>query len=67
MKMNNKGFALIELVFVLFFIFATIGEIRCIYKFIQCDFKPSYKAEVIYGVGIFTGFGCVLGYFNFGE
>lgn len=25
-----------------------------LYKFSQCDFKPSYKAEAIYGIGIFT-------------
>jgi len=25
-----------------------------LYKFIRCDFKASYKAEAIYGIGIFT-------------
>jgi hypothetical protein len=25
-----------------------------LYKFIRCDFEPSYKAEAIYGIGIFT-------------
>lgn len=24
-----------------------------LYKFCQCDFKPSYKAEVIRGAGVF--------------
>lgn len=24
-----------------------------LYKFTQCDFKPSYKAEIVYGLGIF--------------
>jgi len=25
-----------------------------LYKFTQCDFKPSYKAEAIYGISTFT-------------
>lgn len=47
---------------------ATIfGYGRCIYKFCKCDFESSYKAEVIYGVGVFTGLGVVIGYFNIGK
>lgn len=25
-----------------------------VYKLTTCDFKPSYKAEVMYGLGVFT-------------
>jgi len=25
-----------------------------LYRFIRCDFNPSYKEEAIYGLGIFT-------------
>ena len=25
-----------------------------LYRLVKCDFEPSYKAEVIYGIGIFT-------------
>jgi len=55
-----------QLIF-LFLIWAAIifGEIRCIYKFCRSDFEPSYKREIIYGVGAFTGFGAIIGYFNF--
>ncbi len=44
-----------------------IGEIRCIVKFCKCDFEPSYKAELIYGVSMCTGIGCVIGWFEFGK
>jgi hypothetical protein len=52
--------------------FALIGAIifgwgRCIYKFVSCDFEPSYKAEIIYGGGIVLGYGAVIGYFDFGK
>lgn len=41
-----------------------VGEIRCIYQFFTSDFEPSYKREVIYGVGMCTGLGAVIGYTN---
>jgi len=65
--MNNKGYALIELVFVIFAFFALIGEIKCVYKFFSCDFAPSYKAEIIYGFGTLSGFGGIIGYMDFGK
>jgi len=45
----------------------TVGYVKDIVKFCQCDFKPSYKAEVVYGVGIVTGLGCVFGWCDFGS
>ena len=44
-----------------------IGEVKCIIKLCSCDFEPSYKAEVIYAVGTFTGLGAVIGYLDFGK
>ncbi len=46
---------------------ALVGEVSCIVKFINCDFKESYKAEVIYGVGVVTGLGSVIGYLDLGK
>jgi hypothetical protein len=43
-------------------ILALVGWIKCLIKFIDCDFKPSYKAEVIYGVGTITGLGAIIGW-----
>lgn len=42
--------------------FAIIGEVRCIYRFCTSDFKPSYKRELIYGVGMVAGYGIIMGY-----
>jgi len=44
-----------------------IGEIQCIVKLVKCDFEPSYKAEVIYGIGTFTGLGSIIGWMDFGK
>jgi hypothetical protein len=43
---------------------AIIGEIKCIYKMVNCDWDPIGKAEVIYTLGTFTGMGAVVGWFN---
>jgi len=41
-----------------------VGEILCLVKFINSDFKPTYKREMIYGLSFITGAGFVVGYFN---
>ena len=46
------------------FILGTIGWIKDINKLIHTDFKSPYKAEVIYGIGAFTGLGAVIGWLN---
>lgn len=43
---------------------ALTGWIMCVAKLVQTDFKAPYKAEIIYGIGTFTGAGAVLGYIN---
>jgi hypothetical protein len=43
-------------------ILALIGEIKCIYKAITCNWEPVGKAEVIYTASALTGFGFVVGY-----
>lgn len=52
------------IIMVLLFILGVIGEIRCIYKMVDCNWQSPYKAEVFYTVGTFTGFGCIIGWFN---
>ena len=44
-----------------------IGEILCIYKAINCNWKPVGKAEIVYTVGIFTGLGGIVGYMNIAD
>lgn len=38
-----------------------------IYKITQLDFEPSYKAEIIRGVGIVPPIGAVVAWFDIGE
>lgn len=47
-----------------FLLYAAVifGECRCIYLFCTSDFKPPYKREIIYGVGIVAGYGVILGW-----
>ena len=41
-----------------------VGEIKCIFKMIDCNFEPIGKAEIVYTVGVFTGAGCIIGYLD---
>jgi hypothetical protein len=41
-----------------------IGYVWNIVRFVSCDFEAPYKAEVLYGAGIVTGLGVVIGYIN---
>ena len=56
------GIGLLVIVLVL-----TFGYCRNIYKLVNCDFKPSYKAEVFHSVGIVTGLGAIFGFINVGK
>lgn len=59
-----KKFILIQIIIAVIVI---TGEVKCIVKFLSCDFQPSYKAEIVYGVGCVTGIGIVVGYMDFGK
>lgn len=41
-----------------------IGYVKCVIKFVQCDFELSYKAEAIYGIGLCTGLGSIVGWLD---
>lgn len=41
-----------------------VGEIKCIYKMVNCNWDPIGKSEIIYTMGTFTGLGCVVGYLD---
>lgn len=41
-----------------------VGWCMNLYKFVTLNFESPYKAEVIRGVGVFTGIGAVTGYIN---
>ena len=62
-----KTGCLLAAIYIIMGVAAILGEVQCILKFCKCDFEPSYKAEVIYGVGTFTGLGAIVGYMDLGE
>jgi hypothetical protein len=46
------------------FFLLIIGYCRNVYKFVTCNFEPVGKAEVLYGIGTFTGLGGIIGWFD---
>jgi hypothetical protein len=60
----KSSFSFISLIL---YILLFIGYIKCIINFATCDFEKSYKAEIIYGTGVITGLGGILGWFDFGK
>lgn len=47
-------------------VLSVIGYVKCIIHLIQCDFEPSYKAEIIYAIGACSGLGAIIGWFDIG-
>jgi len=57
--MKNTG-----LIIAIIYILAIIGEVRCIYKTVTCNWEPIGKAEIIYTAASITGMGAVIGWLN---
>ena len=51
-------------IWIVLIILSVIGEVRCIYKAVTCNWEPIGKAEVVYTAAALTGFGVIVGYFN---
>lgn len=52
-----------KLIFIILIILlGLIGEIRCIYKAITCNWEPIGKAEILYTGGSLTGLGAIIGW-----
>lgn len=41
-----------------------IGEVKCIYKAINCNWEPIGKAEIIYTGAALSGIGSIVGWFE---
>jgi hypothetical protein len=52
------------IIWVLLTALLVVGEIRCIYKAITCNWEPIGKAEIIYSGAAVTGLGCIIGWIN---
>ena len=53
--------------YLLLVLLAIIGEIMCIYKFVSSDFKPAYTREIVYGLGVVTGTGAIIGWLDISD
>jgi hypothetical protein len=60
--MKKRFFTMAELFYVVLF----GGWLMNIYKFVNCDFEPSWKEEIIRGISMLVfPVGGFLGFFNF--
>ena len=58
----------ILIVYVTILLIIGTGWVKCVIHFVDCDFEPNYKAEVIYGVGTFVPpVGAVIGWMDLGK
>lgn len=48
----QSGYTLIELIIVIVIPFLLVPWLWNIVKFASCDFEPSYRCEIIHGVGV---------------
>jgi hypothetical protein len=64
---DNTAHSLIRTAYVIVVVILSIGYIKGVVRLCECDFKPSYKAEVIYGVGTITGLNFIFGWMDFGK
>lgn len=64
MSHTFKACSLGSLIYMVFVIIGAYGWVMNILYLIQCDFEPSWKAEILRAIGIFiVPMGSVLGYF----
>lgn len=61
--MRNKANLLLA-IYVAITLTVVIGEIKCIYKAVKCNWEPVGKAEIIYTAGALTGIGAIVGYLD---
>lgn len=58
---------LLVVVYAFVVLFLLAGYVQCVVKFVRCDFEPSYKAEIVYGAGLVTGLGGIVGWMDVGK
>ena len=63
----RKALGSFFVIWIFVIILGTIGEIKCIIHFCECDFEAPYKEECIYGISMVTGIGAVTGWIDFGK
>ena len=59
-----KGFSIVPIVHFVIMVILFVGEIKCIYKAVNCNWEPVGKAEVIYTGSAMCGLGAIVGYID---
>lgn len=54
-------------VLIIISLLGVIGWVKSIIKLTKTDFQSPYKAELMYGVGVFTGAGAIIGWININD
>lgn len=68
MKRNTSNIPwLVVFIYLVLIGLSITGYIKDIKHLIDCDFKPTYKAEILYGIGAVTGLGAIFGWIDFGK
>lgn len=60
-----KAQAITAIVVIAIQIFFAVSWGMNVYRLAKCDFEPSYKGEIIHGIGLFTPISVVTGWVNF--
>lgn len=60
----EKRFKIIGFTYFVIMAILIVGEVKCIVKAVNCNWKPTGKAEIIYTVGACTGTGAIIGYID---
>lgn len=61
---KQKGFKLIEIVFVILVILGIIGYTLNVFKLINSNFEQPYKREIVHFIGIIPVIGIFTGYMD---
>jgi len=61
---RRNGLRFMKIIGTIILLLSIVGEVKCVYKMFTCNWDPVGKAEAIYTIGTFTGFGCVIGYID---
>lgn len=55
------------MIYILITLVVSVGWVKNIIKLTECDFEPSYKAEIIHIIGIIPPVGMITGWIDVGK
>jgi hypothetical protein len=67
-KFKNTGGGIIILsFFIVVFLVASVGWVKNIIKFADCDFEAPYRCETVHALGLFPPVGMITGWLDLGS